>query len=120
MRLRIIRHEKADSEFAQARWMSFLFAFRVPSETLHLARAYRGDGINAFSPQREKALIGIRTGPGGYFLAVKLKWRENITGGRILRQRFFRAGDRPASSAFCPVHTLCSAIRARVQPGSPL
>ena len=37
--LRIIRHETVVSECAQACWMSFLFAFRVPSETLQLVRA---------------------------------------------------------------------------------
>ena len=118
--LRIIRRELTGSEFAQACWMSFLFAFRVPSESLQLTRAYRNDEINACSPQREKAIIGIRTSPDGCILVAKLKWRKNITGGCILRRPCFCQGDRPASVACCPVHSLWPAIRARVPPGAPL
>ena len=40
--LRIIRHEKAPVEFAKACWMSPLLEFRVPSEKMHLVRAYMG------------------------------------------------------------------------------
>ena len=118
--LRIVRHETAASEFAQACWRSFLFAFRVPSETLQLVRAYRGDEINAFSPQKEKALIGIRTTPDGCFLVTKFKWRKNITGGCVLRRPCFCTGGRPAARACCPVHVLWPSIRERVSPGEPL
>ena len=76
MPLRIIRLETIQSEFAQACWMSFLFAFRVPSETLRLQRAFRNDDLAAFSPQKEKALIGVRTDTDGSFLIIKMKWRK--------------------------------------------
>ena len=100
--------------------MSFLVAFRVPAESIQLTRAYRRDEINAFPPQREKALIGLRTTQDGCFLVDKLKWRKNIAGGRILRLPCFCGGDRLSSRACCPVHVLWPAIRARVPPGSPL
>ena len=118
--LQIIQHEPADSEFAQAFWLSFLFAFRVPSETLQLVRAYTDDEITAFTPYREKALIGLRTTPQGSFLVTKFKWRKNIAGGCILRMPCFRSGDQASSRSYCPVHVLWPAIRGRVPPGEPL
>ena len=44
--LRIAQQESDESDLGQACWLSFLFAFRVPSETLHLVIAYRGDEIS--------------------------------------------------------------------------
>ena len=87
--LRTIRHETVAIEFEQACRMSFLIAFRVPSETLQLVRAYRADEICAFSPHREKASIWVRTTPDGCFLVAKFKWRKNITGGCVLRRPCF-------------------------------
>ena len=82
--LRIIRHETVASEFPHACWMSLLIAFRVPSETMQLVRAYKNAELCAFSPQREKALIGIRTAPDGFFLVTKFKRRKIISGGCVL------------------------------------
>ena len=48
--LQIIEKLSMDSEFAQACMLSFLFAFRVPSETLSLVRAFKGDQLQLFSP----------------------------------------------------------------------
>ena len=118
--LRLIRRETVVSEFAQARGMSVLFPFRVPSETMQLVRTYRNDEICAFSPHLEKTLIGIRTTPDGCFLVAKFKWRKNITGGCVPRRPCFCCGDRPDALAFCPVHVLWPAIRERVPPGQPL
>ena len=57
--LKIINHESDASEFDQAAFFSFLFAIQVPSETLQLRRAYSSDNLLAFSPQPDKALIGV-------------------------------------------------------------
>ena len=104
--LRIIGREQTGSEFPQACWMSFLFAFRVPSETIQLARAYSNDEINAFSPQHEKALIGIRTAPDGCFMAV------NPSGARTSPAAAFFAG-----RAFARVTGLRRWLSSRPTPG---
>ena len=58
--VRIIKHETRHSEFAQLSYDSFLFALRVPSETIQLVWAYKGDQLNFFYPHAERALIGLR------------------------------------------------------------
>ena len=103
---RIIRRESALIAFAQSRWLSFLFALRVPSETLQIRRDYRGDGISAFSPPSEKAMVGIRESPDGWFVIRRLKRRKNLTGGCALRRPCFCSVDRPAAATLCPVHAL--------------
>ena len=118
--LRIVRLETAQSEFSQACWLSFLFAFRVPSETLLLQRAFRNDDIAAFTPQREKALIGVRTDPEGSFLIVKMKWRKNLDCGCVMRRPCFCTAGSALATAFCPVHILWPAIRSRVPSGGHL
>ena len=62
----------------------------------------------------------MRTSSDGPFPGPKLKWRSNVIGGCIIRRPCFFGGDRPASSAFFPVHVIWPAIRARVPPDSPL
>ena len=83
---RVVAQEKARSEFAQACFLSFLFSFRVPSETLRLRRAYNTGDLDGFTPQLEKALIGVRTIDGQQFLLVKPKTRKNLAPGCILRR----------------------------------
>ena len=61
MLLRLARLETVQIEFAQACWLSSLFARRAPSETIRLQRAFRNDDIAAFSSQRE----GHRWNPRG-------------------------------------------------------
>ena len=78
MLLIIIRNERAKIEYAQACGVSFLFAPRVPPETLQQARSYRGDEINAFPVQLGEAIIGVRDGVEGFYLSGNLKWRKNI------------------------------------------
>ena len=58
--LRIIRRGRGRIEFPHARWLSFLLAFRVHSETSHQTRAYTNDAIDAFSRHRGNSLLGIR------------------------------------------------------------
>ena len=114
--LRIIRLETVQIEFDQACWMSFLFAFRVPSETLRMQMAFRNDDISAFSPQKEKVLIGIRDGPDGQFLVVEMKRGKNLTQGCVLRLPCFCTAGLPLANACRPVHILWPAIRPRVPP----
>ena len=118
--LRIIRLETAQIEFAQACWLSFLFAFLGPSETLRPQRAFRNDDMSAFSPQRDKAIIGVRDGPEGKFLIAKMKLWKNLTQGCVLRRPCFCTAGLPLANACCPVHILWPAIRSRVPSGEHL
>ena len=117
---KIIKHESAESEFAQAAFLSFLFAFRVPSETLQLKRAYRGDRLLSFSPQSDKALIGPMSVGGELFLVAKLSYRKNLAGGCILRRPCFCNLASARARLLCPIHVFWAAIRRRVDPGAPL
>ena len=99
--LRIIRHETVLIEFAQACCLSFLFAFRAPSGTLRLQRAFRNDGILAFTPQAEKALIGIREDSEGTFSVAKFKWRKNLSQGCAQRRPCFCTASLPLANACC-------------------
>ena len=118
--VRILTHETARSEFAQACFFSFLFSFRVPSETLQLRRAYNTDDLEGFTPQLEKALIGVRTIDGQDFLLVKLTTRKNLTSGCILRRPCFCHLAARKASQLCPVHVMWAAVRHRVDPGQLL
>ena len=100
--------------------MSFLFSFRVPSETLHLRRAYRNDRVAEFSPQAEKTLVGIRSVGGTDYLAEKMSYRGNLTCGAILNRPCFCGMDNALSRLACPVHSLWPAIKASVPPGEKL
>ena len=117
---KLIKHESAESEFAQAAFLSFLFAFRVPSETLQLKRAYRGDQLLTFSPQPDKALIGPMSVGGELFLVAKLSYRKNLPGGCILRRPCFCNLASSRARLLCPIHVFWAAIRRRVDPGTPL
>ena len=49
--MRLVRSESVQSEFAHACLMSFLFSFRVPSESLQLRRSFRNDRLSGiFAP----------------------------------------------------------------------
>ena len=114
--LRIIAHESLRSEFAHAFLLSFLFSFRVPSETMQLRRAYRNDRMYEFFPHPENAVLGVRQVGGADFLVMKLSFRKNISRGVILKRPCFRGlGSRTARSS-CPVHALWPAIKSRDVP----
>ena len=118
--IQLIHHETIQSEFAQAAFLSFLFALRVPSETLQLRRAFRDDQLLAFSPQTKKALICTAVVGGATFLVTKFSWRKNMAGGCILRRPCFCSlGRRHATSLF-PLHSFWAEIRRRVAPGELL
>ena len=118
--VRLVKFETVQSEFAQACWLSFLFAFRVPSGTLQLQSAFRNDALAAFSPQKEKALIGIREESECPFLIVKMKWRKNLDCGCIAHRPCFCDAGSPLAAPFCPVHVLWTAIRERARCGDRL
>ena len=118
--LKIINHESSASEFAQACFLSFLFSFRVPSETLQLVRSYNTDELEAFTHQQEKALLGVRTIGGEPFLIAKLSTRKNLSSGCILRRPCFCNLRASTAQAICPVHAFWPLIRHRVDPCQPL
>ena len=70
--LRIITHEAAVSEFAQAAFFSFLFSLRAQSETIALRRASPSGLLGDFPPQKEKARIGARFSGGPLFSCPNL------------------------------------------------
>lgn len=51
---KIVERKSTKSEFAQSASLSFLFAIRVPSDTLQLRRAYRGDKLLDPPPNQTK------------------------------------------------------------------
>ena len=116
--MKIIEKETPESEFAQAAMLSFLFSFRVPSETLQLQRAYYTDDIDAFTPQTEKALMGVRFEGDIPFLVCKLSRRKNLTSGCILRRPCFCHLSAKKAASICPVHVFWQWIRCRVDPGA--
>ena len=115
--LKIVEKETPASEFAQAAFLSFLFSFRVPSETLQLQRDYYTDEIAAFTPQTEKALIGVRYDGNEPFLICKLSRRKNLTSGCILRRPCFCFLTAKRAASICPIHVFWQHIRCRVEPG---
>ena len=123
IRIRLMTHliefESMDAEFAQPAFLSFLFACRVPSDTLCLARSFPDDPLGAFSPQPGNPLIGARVIAGESCLFPKLPRRKNLETGCILRRPCFCALHAINGSLLCPVHAMWPAIRRRVAPGSP-
>ena len=86
---KIADRDSPGSEFAQASFVSFLFSSRVPSGALQMRRAYADDPLTVFSPQREKAITGVRFDGDEPFLIAMLAWRKNWPGGCILRRPCF-------------------------------
>ena len=118
--LRIIEHDSAGIEFAQAGFFSFLFSLRVPSETLVLRRAYSSDPMETFCPHPDEALMGVRTVGGEPFLFAKFSWRKNMASGCILRRPCFCNLTNRKAALICPVHVSWPLIRCRVDPGKPI
>ena len=56
----LLGRTEIETEIGHAFFLSYLFALRVPSETLALMRAFRDDPITEFTPQKDKALIATR------------------------------------------------------------
>ena len=104
--LRLAKSETIRSDFAQACLRSFLFSFRVPSETPQLRRAYRNDRLTEFPPYAEKALVGERPIDGADYLVVRLSSRKNLTCGVILKRPCFCGLDNALARMACPVHSL--------------
>ena len=118
--IRMLRSQGLESESAQACLFSFLFSFRVPSETLMIRRSFNNDRLLEFSHQVEKALVGIRVFKKQPYLAAKLSFRKNHTGGVILKRPCFCGLDNDLPRFTCPVHSLWRAIKQRVYPGEPI
>ena len=118
--IRLIRSERIQSEFAHACLMSSLFIFRVPSESLQLRRSFRNDRLLEFPPHADKAMIGIRSVGDQGFLAVKMAFRKNLTGGVIVKRPCFCGLQNALALRTRPAHYLRPAIKARVPPGARL
>ena len=118
--LRLIRSESIRSEFAQACLLSFLFSFRVPSETLQLRRSYRDDRLTEFAPQGQKALIGVRLVKGCPYLVAKLSSRKNLTCGVIMKRPCFCGLNTDTARLVCPAHSLWPAVKDRASCGQPI
>ena len=56
---------------------------------------------------------------GESFLAVKLSYRKNITGGCIARRPCFCGLASRKARQLCPVHLFWALIRCRAAPGAP-
>ena len=114
---KISARESHRIEFAQARFFSFMFSFRIPSATLQLRRSFSTDHVEGFAPQLEKALIGVRTIDGQQSLSVMLTTRKNHAPGCILRRPCFCHLDAPKALKMCPVHVFWAEVRRCVLPG---
>ena len=106
MLLRLVKSDAILSDFAQGCLMSFLFIFRVPSETLQLRRAYWNRRVSEFSPHAAKAVVGIRPVEGTDYLALKMSYRENPTAGVIPKRPRFCGMDNTLARLACPVRSL--------------
>ena len=118
--LQIIEYKSMEDEFAQACMISFLFAFRVPSETLSLVRAFKSDKLTEFSPQKERALINVVSIADEEFLVAKFSTRKNIDSGCILKRPCFCRLGSDRAGFLCPVHALWPWIRRRTPCGQKL
>ena len=104
----------------QAYYLSYLFALRVPSETLRLTRAFADDRMAEFIPQPDKAIIGTRTYKETTVLVIKFPFRKNIRNGCILMRPCLCGEDSPTANDLCPVHMVWPCIKDRVEAGAPL
>ena len=71
----ILRHAKLDNELGQLFLMAYLLSLRSPSEALTTRRAFANDPLVQFTPQEDKALIGIRTYKKTDILVMKFPYR---------------------------------------------
>ena len=101
--LKILGWAKHDTPHGQAYFLSYLFALRVPSETLVLRRALPDGRITGFIPQLDKALIGARTYRGGPNLDIKFEYRQNI------RNCFIRTRQRRCAETSQETNDICPA-----------
>ena len=117
--IQLVEHKSRQGEFVQACMLSFLSAFRAPSETLVLVRAFRWGQLLEFPPHREKARINVAAADNELFLVSKFMTRKNISTCCILKRPCFcQMSDR--ADFLCPVHSLWRWIRRRVPPDQKL
>ena len=118
--LKLLRYTKVDSSTGQLFFLSYLFALRVPSETLRLTRAYADDPLTQFIPQKEKALIAVRFHSQTPVLVIKFAFRKNVRNGCILMRPCLCLEEDQTAQRLCPVHTVWEFIKERVDPGDLL
>ena len=117
---KIITAETEHSEFAQLSYISFLYALRVPSETLTLVRAFKHDPLDCFSPMKDQALIALRGNKGDERLTLRFSRRKNLPQGCILAMPCFCKLQNVSAHKLCPVHYFWPLIRARTKSGQKL
>ena len=117
---KLIRFFGQDDEFTHLAYISFLFALRVPSEALPIRRAHKRDEVTLFTPQKEKALIALRSINGIPNLVLKLAWRKHMPGGCIMQRPCFCPHDTVRAKGLCPVHWFWPWVRRSRQCGALL
>ena len=117
---KLIRFFNDDDEFVHLAYIAFLFALRVPSEALQICRAKKGDEVELFTPQREKALIAVRQINGVDTLVLKLAWRKHMPGGCILQRPCFCPHSTERAKALCPIHWFWPWVRRTCRSGHSL
>ena len=118
--LTVLEFAKLYSAQGQAYFLPYLFGLRVPSETIRLTRAFRGDRLTEFAPQTDKALIATRKYKETTALVIKFAFRKNIRNGCILMRPCLRGAPSGAANRLCPVHMVWPRIAGRVNAGDPL
>ena len=92
--------------------MSFLFLLRVSPGAIQLRLASDGDDISGFSPQKFKAIAGVRAIAGTPLLLAKFSWRENIRSGCIPRRPCLCDEKEELSQMIRPIHMIWPRIIA--------
>ena len=82
---------------------------------IQLRLASDGDDISGFSPQKFKAIAGVRAIAGTPLLLAKFSWRENIRSGCIPRRPCLCDEKEELSQILCPIHM----IWPRIVAGQP-
>ena len=70
--------------------LTFLGAFRVPSEALLIQRAQMVGEADIYPPQKEKSLIAHRSIGGQLLFIAKRAWRKHTPWGSNAERHFFR------------------------------
>ena len=117
---KIAEKETRGGPFARLSPISFLYALRVPSESLILKRASKDDDLTGYAPMRGHALIGLRGLLGHECLVIRFERRKNHPNGCILSRPCFCQLSAPSARRLCPAHAFWPAIAARAKCGQKL
>lgn len=116
----VLRHVKLDNELGQLVFMAYLFSLRVPSEALAARRAFSDGPLMQFTPQEDKALIGISTYKKTDVLVMKFAYRQNLRNGCVLKRPCICSGKSPLARLLCPPHSFWNLVKLRAGAGALL